>query len=294
MKHKKFTEIYPYTYYFKNNITGQKYHGVRWANVRNSTSPDHDFALKYFSSGKLRTDFKYNILDYTYRICWTFDTVGEARDYECKVNTKLLYRNDWEVWNNSKSIYNKISPSLGREVRGTVIAERISASNAGKIRSEESKNRMSDIQRQRVLTGEHNWTTEKHSIDTSVRMTENNPSKDGLSDEHKRKLSDAQKGIPKKPFSDKHKENLSISLKGHTPWNKGKIGVQNVSEETRKKMSESRKGKKHSKETKEKMKLNAGGTGHLIGKKISCICCKREWDLGNYTKHIKKVIHEQL
>ena len=31
------------------------------------------------------------------------------------------------------------------------------------------------------------------------------------------------------------------------------------------------------------------GTGpQLQGKKISCICCKREWDLGNFTQHIKR------
>jgi hypothetical protein len=31
------------------------------------------------------------------------------------------------------------------------------------------------------------------------------------------------------------------------------------------------------------------GTGsQLQGKKISCTCCKRDWDLGNFTQHIKR------
>ena len=35
------------------------------------------------------------------------------------------------------------------------------------------------------------------------------------------------------------------------------------------------------------------GTGfQLQGKKISCICCKREWDLGNFTQHINRKNNE--
>ncbi len=31
------------------------------------------------------------------------------------------------------------------------------------------------------------------------------------------------------------------------------------------------------------------GTGpQLQGKKVSCICCQRDWDLGNFTQHIRK------
>lgn len=31
------------------------------------------------------------------------------------------------------------------------------------------------------------------------------------------------------------------------------------------------------------------GTGpQLQGKKVSCICCQRDWDLGNFTQHIKR------
>lgn len=47
--------------------------------------------------------------------------------------------------------------------------------------------------------------------------------------------------------------------KGQTPWNKGKVGV--YSEETRKKISNSLKGKKHSEET--KMKRNKANTGRV-------------------------------
>jgi group I intron endonuclease len=30
------------------------------------------------------------------------------------------------------------------------------------------------------------------------------------------------------------------------------------------------------------------GAAHFAGKKISCLCCKRDWDIGNFTQHIRK------
>ena len=34
------------------------------------------------------------------------------------------------------------------------------------------------------------------------------------------------------------------------------------------------------------------GTGpQLQGKKVSCLCCSKEWDLGNFTQHIRKNKH---
>ena len=287
MKHKRFNEAYPYTYYLKNKITGQKYHGVRWGNVRLGVSPYDDLGSTYFSSGKLRESFKNCPDDYDVHIKWTFDTVEEARCYEDKINTKLMYKDDWEVWNNSKAIYNKISPSLGRLVRGTEIAQKIGKANKGKVSSEEFKKLQSMIQQEKVERGEHYFCSDKHAEKTSSRMTENNPSFGGLSAEHKRKIGDAQKGVPKPKRTEEHRKNLSESLKGNVPWNAGKKGLQSHTKETREKMSKSRKGKKHTKETLEKMSENAGGTKHLVGKKVCCVCCHREWDLGNYSKHIK-------
>jgi len=58
------------------------------------------------------------------------------------------------------------------------------------------------------------------------------------------------------PMSDISKKRLSMSLKGKKPWNKGLIGV----------MPTYWKGKKHSEESKKKMKLNHKG---MTGKKQS-------------------------
>jgi len=88
----------------------------------------------------------------------------------------------------------------------------------------------------------------------------------------RKKLSDANKGIPKnhgekisaalkgKPKTEEHKKKLSEAGKGNTPWNKGKTGVQEssrkgvkVSDEVRAKMSASHKGKANTEEQKAKI-----------------------------------------
>tara|TARA_Y100000780_G_scaffold33157_1_gene27081 strand:+ start:967 stop:1188 length:222 start_codon:yes stop_codon:yes gene_type:complete len=58
-------------------------------------------------------------------------------------------------------------------------------------------------------------------------------------------------------MSEKVKRKISKTMKGQEPWNKGKVGV--YSKETKRKMSESQKGRKKSKETKRKIsKANKG------------------------------------
>ena len=75
--------------------------------------------------------------------------------------------------------------------------------------------------------------------------------------------------------SEETRKKISETNKGKTPWNKGKINV--YSEETRKKMSESKKGenhpmygKTHSEETKKKMSEAQKGENHpMYGKTLS-------------------------
>lgn len=66
-------------------------------------------------------------------------------------------------------------------------------------------------------------------------------------------------------------------------------------DETKKLISEANKHPK-SDHTRQLMSVKAKerGTGpQLQGKKVGCICCNREWDLGNYTKHIRKTYELQ-
>lgn len=46
-----------------------------------------------------------------------------------------------------------------------------------------------------------------------------------LTEEHKKKIGNAQRGIPKGPLSEEHKKKLSLAHIGKSPSNKGQIGV---------------------------------------------------------------------
>ena len=60
MKHKEFNEVKPYTYFLQRKSDGVKYVGARYANVKLNLTPNQDFGKVYFTSGKLRKDFKNN------------------------------------------------------------------------------------------------------------------------------------------------------------------------------------------------------------------------------------------
>ena len=102
-----------------------------------------------------------------------------------------------------------------------------------------------------------------------------------LTKEGRKKVSNANKGIPKnhgakvsaglkgKPKSEEHKRKLSEAGKGNVPWNKGKKGVQEstrkgvtVSDEVRAKMSATHKGKKNTPE--QKAKISAKHKGRVL------------------------------
>jgi group I intron endonuclease len=66
------------------------------------------------------------------------------------------------------------------------------------------------------------------------------------------------------------------------------------SEENKKIISEANKGPK-SEETKLKMSESAkknNNSNRFSGRKTTCLCCKKEWDMGNYTQHIRKLQDE--
>ena len=75
------------------------------------------------------------------------------------------------------------------------------------------------------------------------------------SEEIRKKISKAKKGKNNsfygKHLSEEQKKKISEANKGKTPWNKGKTNI--YSEETKRKMSEKKKGRKLSEETKRKM-----------------------------------------
>jgi group I intron endonuclease len=72
-----------------------------------------------------------------------------------------------------------------------------------------------------------------------------------VSDETKKKQSDAHKRRKRKPHSDEARQNISLAKMGSIPWNKGKTGV--YSDEVLARKRESSTGRTHSDETKAEM-----------------------------------------
>ena len=92
--------------------------------------------------------------------------------------------------------------------------------------------------------------------------------------------------------SDKQKEKMSALQKS-----RGGYGPSEHNADTRKKISDSNTGKVRSEKARQNYSRAAKlrGTGpQLQGKKVSCICCKKEWDLGNYTQHINRKNNNEL
>lgn len=101
MKHKKFDEVYPYTYFIIHKISGLAYYGVRISNyTKLNTSPLNDLGKTYFTSlGKHSKWFKDALIKdpnhFSLFIHYTFDTVEEAYAYEKSMLLQLTHKNTW-------------------------------------------------------------------------------------------------------------------------------------------------------------------------------------------------------
>lgn len=113
-----------------------------------------------------------------------------------------------------------------------------------------------------------NWSPEKKAI-------------------YKKKLS--QRNLGKTKETDSGRLSQSEKIKGNT-FRKGFLH----DDGTKLKISKGNKGKVRSPKSIDKYRKAAKirGNAHLQGKKISCICCKKDWDLGNFAQHIKRQSNE--
>ena len=114
-------------------------------------------------------------------------------------------------------------------------------------------------------------------------------------DEAKRKMSEVRTG---RALSKEHRRKISEANKGKVPWNKGEVGI--YSEETRRSLREASTGRRHTDETKRKLsKCRARpypaficrGTGEVIpaGRNLAQLC--REYGLNR--RHMWAVAHGQ-
>jgi len=113
MKHRNYSQVYPYTYYIKRLSDGLQYHGVRFGNVKCNKTPMDDFGIYYFTSGKFKSEFKLNPRNFKWKIKWTFDSCEEALLHETHVNERLKYKLSWI--NSYGKFFPVESSKLGRE-----------------------------------------------------------------------------------------------------------------------------------------------------------------------------------
>jgi len=89
-----------------------------------------------------------------------------------------------------------------------------------------------------------------------------------------------------KKHSTQTKEKMSKLQKDRSGY-----GPKKHSSSTKEKISKSNRGKTRSETARQHYSKSAKirGTGpQLQGKKVGCLCCNKEWDLGNFSQHIRK------
>lgn len=95
MKHKNFDKVMPYSYFLVRISDGKKYVGVRYANVKNNLTPSEDFGKVYFTSGKLKREFRKNPQNFKFTLKYTFDTIEEMFDWERRITLRIYKHESW-------------------------------------------------------------------------------------------------------------------------------------------------------------------------------------------------------
>ncbi len=159
MKHKNFDCVYPYGYLLVRKSDNTKYVGMRYGNVKKNLTPNQDFGKVYFTSGRLKKEFKKNPENFSFRIAYTFDSIAELFSWELKVAYRIYKRKDWanQGWGQNFGD----NPEIGN-----LISEGLSKlGKDGKTPSQRGKDKLKDWI----------WNTEEGAQwreDVSTRITE--------------------------------------------------------------------------------------------------------------------------
>lgn len=178
MKHKKFDCVLPYGYFLVRKSDNKKYVGIRYANVKKNLTPTEDFGKVYFTSGRLKKEFKKNPDNFWFKLCYTFDTIEDMFEWERKIALRIYKRADWanqgwgQNYGENPEIGTLISEgklSIGRDGKTSIErgAEKLKdwiwnteegqewrsdiSTRISKMRSEYSEEKESEIQAKRKL-----------------------------------------------------------------------------------------------------------------------------------------------
>jgi len=244
---KDFDKIKAYTYWIKNKTTGMKYFGVRWNNISRNLTPNQDFGKIYFSSGRLKKEFKENPDNFEVKLIATFDNEKDAIKYEHQQNKKNIKKNRYA----NISAYPQI-------IMTEDIKQKISRANLNP--SPETRERMSKWQ----IGGVSSFKGRKHTQEAikKIKIARAKQVMGKVSDETKRKMSI----LSKERMTDEMKVKISKANKGrkHTEEAKKKLSEaskKNMTPERRELLSEInkgntyRRGATHTKEAIKKIKI---------------------------------------
>jgi hypothetical protein len=202
--------VYHYVYRITNIVLNKFYYGSRSTN----RIPSEDIGFYYFSSSRdkdFMLDQINNPQNYLYKVVSIFDNKDDALNFEIRLHLKF------NVAKNPK-FYNKANAtSTSFSITGTEL-------------SQETKKKMSEARRGRVVSDETKLKLSKSHI--GIKHT----------DETKLKLSKSHIGNKNnlgKKRSEESKKKSSESHKGQIPWNKNKNDI--YSEESKRKMSDAKK-----------------------------------------------------
>lgn len=95
MKTKQFNSVKPYGYFLVRKSDRMKYVGIRYANVKLNLTPSEDFGKVYFTSGRLKRQFKKDPNAFEYRVCRTFESLEEMWEWEKRIVLRVYRRKDW-------------------------------------------------------------------------------------------------------------------------------------------------------------------------------------------------------
>jgi len=138
--------MYHYTYRITNKKLNKHYYGTRSSKIK----PEKDIGIYYFSSSKDKwfiQDQKDNHQDYRYKVIKIFNTRKEALELEIKLHNKFNVGLNESFFNKSKQTSTGFDTAGTTYKRSQRIKDKISKSNKGKKRTEETKRKLSVIRK---------------------------------------------------------------------------------------------------------------------------------------------------